>query len=137
MSDFVADVFQNEFLPAGAETVDAIVTVRSSEAGTGAPTAEAVQMIVIDTSGSMTEEGGRKIRAARAATKAAIDTIRDGAYFAVVGGNSAAYMIYPHEGLAIADDRSRADAKRRVDYVEATGGTAIGTWLQAAAYLGA
>ena len=136
MSDFVAEVFQNEFLPAGAETVDAIVTVKSSDAGTApATTTDAVQMIVIDTSGSMTEEGGRKIRAARTATKAAIDTIRDGAYFAVVGGNSGAYMIYPHEGLAVADEKTRSEAKERVSRVEAKGGTAIGTWLQAAAYL--
>ena len=46
---------------------------------------EAVEMIIIDTSGSMTEEGGRKWRAAQAATQAAIDTIRDGVHFAVVG----------------------------------------------------
>ncbi|MCP3989168.1 MAG: VWA domain-containing protein [Actinomycetia bacterium] len=135
MSDFVADVFQNEYLPAGAETVDAIVTVTSSDAGTTGPVADAVQMIVIDTSGSMTEEGGQKIRAARAATQAAIDTIRDGAYFAIVGGNSGAYMIYPHEGLAVATSQTRAEAKERVGRVEAKGGTAIGTWLQAAAYL--
>jgi hypothetical protein len=137
MSDFAADVFQNEYLPAGADTVDAIVTVTSNEAGTGtaAGAVDMVQMIVIDTSGSMTEEGGRKMRAARVATKAAIDTIRDGAHFAVVGGHSSAYMIYPHEGLAVADDRTRAEARDRVDRVEAKGGTAIGTWLQAAAYL--
>lgn len=144
MSDFAAEVFQNEFLPAGAETVDAIVTVRSSggsasggpAAGTGGGSSvEAVQMIIIDTSGSMTEEGGRKMRAAREATKAAVDTIRDGAHFAVVGGNGGAYMIYPHEGLAVASDRTRQEAKDRVNRVEAKGGTAIGTWLQAAAYL--
>ncbi|MDH3680821.1 MAG: VWA domain-containing protein [Acidimicrobiia bacterium] len=136
MSDFVAEVFQNEFLPVGAETVDAIVTVRSSGGATGAaPAADVVQMIIIDTSGSMTEEGGRKMRAARDATQAAIDTIRDGAHFAVVGGNGGAYMIYPHEGLAVSDARTRQEAKDRVDRVEAKGGTAIGTWLQAAAYL--
>lgn len=137
MSTFVAEVFQNEFLPAGAETVDAIVTVRSSGDASvaAAPAADAVQMIVLDTSGSMTEEGGAKIRAARSATQAAIDTIRDGVHFAVVGGNGGAYMIYPHEGLAVSDARSRQEAKDRVARVEAKGGTAIGTWLQAAAYL--
>ncbi len=136
MSDFVAEVFQNEFLPAGAGTVDAIVTVRSSGGGTAAAAAvDTVQMIIIDSSGSMSEEGGRKMRAAREATQAAIDTIRDGAHFAVVGGNGGAYMIYPHEGLAVADARTRQEAKERVGRVEAKGGTAIGTWLQAAAYL--
>jgi len=136
MSDFVAEVFQNEFLPAGAATVDAIVTVRSSGGGPIAAAAvDTVQMIIIDSSGSMSEEGGRKMRAAREATQAAIDTIRDGAHFAVVGGNGGAYMIYPHEGLAVADSRTRQEAKDRVARVEAKGGTAIGTWLQAAAYL--
>ncbi len=135
MTDFTAEVFQNEYLPAGAATVDAIVTVSSGGSGTGQAQADLVQVIAIDTSGSMTEEGGRKIRAARSATKAAVDTISDGVHFAVVGGNSGAYMIYPHEGLAVADDQTRAEAKARVDRVEAKGGTAIGTWLQAAAYL--
>ncbi|MEM8923368.1 MAG: VWA domain-containing protein [Actinomycetota bacterium] len=136
MSDFAAEVFQNEYLPAGADVVDAVVTVRSSGgASVGGPAPDMVQMIVIDTSGSMTEEGGRKMRAARDATKAAIDTIRDGVHFAVVGGNSGAYMIYPHEGLAVSDPTTRAEAKSIVDRVEAKGGTAIGTWLQAAAYL--
>jgi hypothetical protein len=92
-------------------------------------------MIVIDTSGSMTEEGGRKWGAAQVATQAAIDTIRDGAHFAVVGGNNAAYMIYPHEGLAVADPGTRTEAKSRVAMTQPQGGTAIGTWLQAAAYL--
>lgn len=138
MSDFVAEVFQNEFLPAGAETVDAIVTVKSSggaTAGASASTTDAVQMIIIDTSGSMTEEGGRKMRAAKAATQAAVDTIRDGVHFAVVGGNGGAYMIYPHEGLAVASAQTKQEAKARVAQAEAKGGTAIGTWLQAAAYL--
>ena len=138
MSDFVAEVFQNEFLPAGAETADAIVTVRSSGGGaTAAPAAstERVQLIIIDTSGSMTEEGGRKMRAARDATNAAIDTIEDGVNFAVIGGNGGAYMIYPHEGLATASASTKVEAKDRVTRVQAKGGTAIGTWLQAAAYL--
>ena len=136
MTDFTAEVFQNEFLPAGADTIDAVVTVRSTGEGTvGLNRREAVEMIVIDTSGSMQEEGGRKMRAAKTATQAAIDTIDDGVYFAIVGGNAGAYMIYPHEGLAIADARTRQEAKQMVGRVQANGGTAIGTWLKAAAYL--
>ncbi|MEM7340155.1 MAG: VWA domain-containing protein [Actinomycetota bacterium] len=135
MTDFVAEVFQNEYLPAGAEVVDAVVTVRSDVDTDGTGGADMVQLIVLDTSGSMNEEGGRKIRAARSATSAAIDTIADGVSFAVVGGHSSAYMIYPDEGLAVADEATRSAAKGRVDRIEASGGTAIGTWLQAAAYL--
>jgi hypothetical protein len=136
MTSFTAEVFQNEFLPAGADTIDAVVTVRSSgEGAVGTTRRDAVEMIVIDTSGSMQEEGGRKMRAARSATQAAIDTIDDGVYFAIVGGNAGAYMIYPHEGLAIADPRTREEAKQMVNRTQANGGTAIGTWLKAAAYL--
>ena len=135
-TNFSADVFQNEFLTAGADTIDAVVTVRSSGDGTaGTEVRDAVEMIVIDTSGSMQEEGGRKMRAARVATQAAIDTIEDGVYFAIVGGNAGAYMIYPHEGLAISDASTREAAKQMVNRTQANGGTAIGTWLKAAAYL--
>jgi hypothetical protein len=136
VTSFTAEVFQNEFLPAGADTVDAVVTVRSEgDEVAGGPRPESLEMIVIDTSGSMQEEGGRKMQAAKAATQAAIDTIDDGVYFAIVGGNAGAYMIYPREGLAIANTQSRQEAKQMVARTRANGGTAIGTWLKAAAYL--
>jgi hypothetical protein len=136
VTDFIAEVFQNEFLPAGADTVDAVVTVRSEGgAAAGGPRPESLEMIVIDTSGSMQEEGGRKMQAAKSATQAAIDTIDDGVYFAIVGGNAGAYMIYPREGLAIANAQTRQEAKQMVARTRANGGTAIGTWLKAAAYL--
>ncbi|MFV0525740.1 MAG: VWA domain-containing protein [Acidimicrobiales bacterium] len=138
MSEFRAEVFQNEYLPAGADTVDAIVTVVADgvrPAAAGSSAREFVELILLDTSGSMSEERGRKMRGAIEATQAAISTIGDGVYFAVVGGNSGAYMIYPREGLAVADDRTRSEARDRAGRMEASGGTAIGTWLQAGAYL--
>ncbi len=136
MTSFSAEVFQNEFLPAGADTVDAVVTVRSTGDGViGGPRPDSVEMIVIDTSGSMQEEGGRKMQAAKVATQAAIDTIDDGVYFAIVGGNAGAYMIYPRDGLAIANAQTRDEAKKMVSRTRANGGTAIGSWLKAAAYL--
>ena len=135
MSDFTAEVFQNEYLPSGSDTVDAVVTVRSAGGASTGPAADAVEILVIDTSGSMLEERGAKIHAARIATQAAIETLRDGVHFAVVGGASSAYMIYPAQGLAIADEASRREARGAVARVQATGGTAIGTWLEAAAYL--
>jgi len=140
MTDFTAEVFQNEFLPTGADTVDAVVTVTAApgaSAGTATRSGESLEIIVIDTSGSMQEEGGRKIRAAIEATQAAIDTIDDGCHFAIVGGTAGAYMIYPNDGLAVADQRSRQEAKASVARVRAKGGTAIGSWLRAAAYLAA
>lgn len=135
MSSFTADVFQNEYLPAGTEVVDAVVTVNAGEATGNSAQTGAVEVIVIDTSGSMSEDRGAKIQAARRATKAAIDVMDDGVEFAVVGGNEGAYMIYPNEGLAIASAKTREEAKKYVGRVRAKGGTAIGTWLRAAAYL--
>jgi hypothetical protein len=137
MVELNAEVFQNEYLAQGAEVVDAVVTVTAT-GGTagGRVTGETVEVIVIDTSGSMSGDRGRKIVAAREATKAAIDVIRDGVLFAVVGGTEVARTIYPAQiGLARADAATRADAKAAVDQVRAQGGTAIGTWLHATAHL--
>ncbi len=134
MTTFTAEVFQNEYLPSGADTVDAVVTVRSAEGG-AVTESNAIQIIVIDTSGSMQEANGRILHSAKAATQAAISTIRDGVKFAVIGGNHQAYSIYPPQGLAHADDMSRQQAAAAVNGVRADGGTAMGTWLKAAAEL--
>src|SRR5262249_9170827 len=72
---------------------------------------------------------GAKLRAAKEATAAAIDTIRNGVAFAVIAGSDRVRTIYPTEGLAIASSETRADAKEAVRKVRALGGTAIGTWL--------
>ncbi len=137
MADFAAEVFQNEYLSQGSDVVDAVVTVTATGGrGAGAPTGETVEVIVIDTSGSMAGDRGRKIVAAREATKAAIDTIRDGVLFAVVGGTQQARIVYPSTvGLARADAETRLAAKQAVDKVRAKGGTAIGSWLLAVAKL--
>ena len=137
MAEFSAEVFQNEYLAHGADVVDAVITVTASGGGsTVSPTGEVVEIIVIDTSGSMSGDRGRKIVAAREATKAAIDTIRDDVLFAVVGGTHRSQLAYPdHVGLARADARTRASAKSAVDGLQAKGGTAIGSWLLAAAHL--
>ncbi len=136
MTGFKAEVFQNEYLPAGVDTIDAVVTVKAEDAEVGVSAQrDAVEIIAIDTSGSMQEEGGAKMHAAKAATQAAIDTISDGVYFAIIGGNAGAYMVYPRDGLAVSSPSTRDEAKRMVSRVRANGGTAIGTWLKAAAFL--
>ncbi len=135
MTTFNAEVFQNEYLPAGADTVDAVVTVRSAAGGAVPTASNAIQIIVIDTSGSMQEESGRKMHSAKVATQAAISTIRDGVKFAVVGGNHQAYPIYPPQGLAVSTPESRQQASASVNGVRADGGTAMGSWLAAAASL--
>lgn len=133
MTQFNANVFQNEYLPEGGQVVDAVVTVTATEGGTVEPVAEVVEVIVIDVSGSMNEDGGAKIASARQATAAAIDVLRDGVKFAVVAGNHEARVLYPRSPqLAVSSPQTRADAKAFVAEVQGDGGTAMGTWLRGA-----
>ena len=137
---FTAEVYQNEFLPAGGRIVDAVVTVSAGgavtvPAGQQAPAPgehrppSAAQVIIVDTSGSMAYPP-TKLANAQKATGAAIDVLRDGVPFAVVAGDSMARMVYPiHTGMEPAGAASRAAAKAAVRRLQASGGTAISTWL--------
>ncbi|MER5430550.1 VWA domain-containing protein [Streptomyces sp. NPDC002588] len=141
---FSVDVYQNEYLPEGGREVNAIVTVTSTGGGTvgsavssphlyspGAGPSAAVA-IMVDCSGSM-DYPPAKMRNARDATAAAIDTLRDGVHFAVVGGTHVAKEVYPGGGrLAVADRTTREQAKQALRRLSAGGGTAIGTWLRLA-----
>ncbi|MEU6620320.1 VWA domain-containing protein [Streptomyces litmocidini] len=134
---FSVDVYQNEFLPEGGRDVNAIVTVTSTGGGTtgalaGGGPASAGVVIMVDCSGSM-DYPATKMRGAREATAAAVDTLRDGTHFAVVAGTHIAKEVYPgNGGLAVADARTRAEAKEALRRLSAGGGTAIGTWLRLA-----
>ncbi|MER0445669.1 VWA domain-containing protein [Streptomyces sp. Edi4] len=145
---FSVEVYQNEFLPEGGREVNAIVTVASTGGGTlgGGPLTTATVspvhvpgqapaaavVIMVDCSGSM-DHPPTKMRNARDATAAAIDTLRDGVEFAVVAGTHTAREVYPGNGrLATADSRTRAQAKDALRKLSAGGGTAIGTWLRLA-----
>ncbi|MFF4171115.1 VWA domain-containing protein [Streptomyces sp. NPDC001744] len=134
---FSVDVYQNEFLPEGGRDVSAIVTVTSTGGGTGGPAGTgdsggAGVVIMVDCSGSM-EYPSTKMRGAREATAAAVDTLRDGTSFAVVAGTHVAKEVYPGNGrLAVADARTRDEAKGALRRLSAGGGTAIGTWLRLA-----
>ncbi|MFG2191670.1 VWA domain-containing protein [Streptomyces sp. NPDC048639] len=139
---FSAEVYQNEYLPAGGSEVNAIVTV-TCRGGTGGPRASArtrggrggpgaAVVIMVDCSGSM-EYPPTKMRHARDATAAAIGTLRDGVAFAVVSGTHRASEVYPGGGrLAVADTVARAQAVQALSGLSAGGGTAIGTWLRLA-----
>jgi len=141
---FSMEVYQNEYLPEGGREVNAIVTVTSTGGGTvGSAVAaphlytpgqgpDAAVAIMVDCSGSM-DYPPTKMRGARDATAAAIDALRDGVYFAVIGGTHVATEVYPGSGgLAVADTRTREHAKQALRRLSAGGGTAIGTWLRLA-----
>ncbi|MFD7228016.1 VWA domain-containing protein [Streptomyces sp. NPDC059881] len=145
---FSVEVYQNEFLPEGGRDVNAIVTVTSTGGGTNgripatgtaaSPSSipgqrtDAAVVIMVDCSGSM-DYPPTKMRNARDATSAAIDTLRDGTAFAVIAGTHVAAEVYPGGGrLAIADPSTRGQAKEALRRLSASGGTAIGTWLRLA-----
>ncbi|MEV8478182.1 VWA domain-containing protein [Streptomyces sp. NPDC051173] len=146
---FAVEVYQNAHLPEGGRDVDAIVTVTSTGGGTTgetpipaqlspagyAPRAQAPDaavVIMVDCSGSM-EYPPTKMRNARDATAAAVDTLRDGVAFAVVAGTHQAKEAYPGGGrLAVAGPVTRQQAKEALCKLTPGGGTAIGTWLRLA-----
>jgi len=133
MADFTAQVFQNEYLPAGGDTVDAVITVNSAQGTETGSSQGLLEVIIVDMSGSMNEDGGAKVRAAKAATAVAIDALDDGVEFAIIAGTDRAMQIYPHTGTATSDPQNRNEAKKTVKRMRADGGTAIGTWLRLAA----
>ncbi|MGW0779645.1 vWA domain-containing protein [Streptomyces sp. NPDC002913] len=145
---FSVEVYQNAYLPEGGREVNAIVTVTSTGGGTtgGVPLTDAAPVparapgqapdaavvLMVDCSGSM-DYPPTKMRNARDATAAAIDTLRDGTRFAVVAGTHVAKDVYPGNGrLATADAATKAQAKEALRRLSAGGGTAIGTWLRLA-----
>ncbi len=132
--EFTVEVFQNEYLSAGAREVNAVVTVTAtgSEVSRSAATGCAAEIIVVDSSGSMGAPVWKLIQA-RQATAAAIDALRDGVAFAIVAGSHVARALYPLDArLTTANARTRADAKRALRHLRAGGGTAIGEWLRLA-----
>lgn len=131
MAVITAEVFQNEFLPQDGTDVHAIVTLTSEGAG-AADTASGgiAEIIMVDTSGSMT---GRNLDAARYAAQVAVDQIPDGTWFAIVAGSHVAQRVFPYPNASVAmvqmEPGARAEAKRAISRLAASGGTAMSTWL--------
>ena len=138
MTGFSVQVFSNEFLPPDGTEVHAVVTVASSGTPSGTRPVEAIEVLVLDSSGSMQADG--RIHEARRALAAAVSQIRDGVWFSVVAGTDVARLVYPaptepgyHSGAVRADATTRARALEAIRNVRADGGTAMSTWLAAAA----
>ncbi|MEU0538895.1 VWA domain-containing protein [Nocardia sp. NPDC005978] len=120
---------QNEYLAEGVRTVDAIISVETSDdLMVAAPAQERVEILIIDCSGSMA--GADKFPGARRATLAALDVLPDGCRFAIVEGTDKAEVVYPRDGAtAVADRATRQAARLALDKLHPHGGTAMGTWL--------
>jgi hypothetical protein len=131
MAQFTTEVFQNEFLPDGGTDVHAIVRVTCSGAGQAfaAAGAEAAEVLIVDTSGSMGVNG---IAQGRYAATVALTEIVDGTWFAVIAGNHVGSLVYPAfaaQQMVRMDARTRQEASMAVQQLRADGGTAMGTWL--------
>jgi hypothetical protein len=124
-NDFKAEVFQNEYLPAGASEVHAIMTVTAGE-GTTPSTQGRLFGILCDVSGSM--EGG-KIAAAKTAMTKLVNMLPLDCNFFIVTGSDETRLVSP---VAPATAKNREAAVAAIRAIAANGGTRISVWLQAA-----
>jgi hypothetical protein len=124
-NDFKAEVFQNEYLPAGASEVHAIMTVTAGE-GTAPSTQGRLFGILCDVSGSM--EGG-KIAAAKTAMTKLVNMLPLDCNFFIVTGSDETRLVSP---VAPATAKNREAAVAAIRAISANGGTRISVWLQAA-----
>ncbi len=134
-SQFKAEVFQNQYLPAGAKEVHAIMTVTATGLGSGPiaaatpdgdATSRRVFGIICDISGSMQ---GSKIQAAKQAMAKLVELMPPDDYFFILVGSHTARVVVPTV-LATAANKARAtEIIRRID---ANGTTVISTWLKEA-----
>jgi Ca-activated chloride channel family protein len=133
--DFSLAVSQNRYLSTEDDEMHAVLTVTASGAIEAGAAPEVAEVIAIDCSGSMAYPP-TTLAAAQRATRAAIDTLRDGALFAVIEGTDVARMVYPTApGLIAATPDTRRAAKDAVVKLRANGGTAMGKWLKLARQL--
>ena len=132
---FTATTHQNEYLPAGATEVHAIVTVTADE-HTQVTASERCIVLIVDDSGSMANPMA-KMQHARHAVMESVKALPDGVKFAVIAGNNIARAVYPPRGIDLveANDRTRYEAWEAAKQIQPSGGTAISTWLAAARQL--
>ncbi|TDD89935.1 VWA domain-containing protein [Actinomadura rubrisoli] len=141
LPEFTIRVDQNPYLPAEASEMHAVVSIeaRTSSTGRDGPRGaagppgrqSAAEIIIVDTSGSMSYSG--KMAAAKRAAKAAVNVLRDDVHFAVVAGANQPRMVYPKgERLVQVSDKTRRGAASAIGRLDAAGGTAIGSWLRLA-----
>ncbi|MEK8172174.1 VWA domain-containing protein [Streptomyces sp. M19] len=125
---------QHKYLSYDHDAMHAVVAVGASGLGAAARDTRAAEVIVIDCSGSMGWPH-TKIAAARQATAAAVQLLRDGTRFAIVEGTDQARWCirrWPDGGGGprLAGGRGAFGGR-----LVAVGGTAMGAWLELAGRL--
>jgi len=122
---FGIESFFNPHLPVGVDRIDAILTVSAAKASPDAPgqqtqasTTHKAVFFIIDSSGSMNENG--KIAQARLAVRKCIDSVNPDTHFGVIAFSNGAKLIVP---LAPATPEAKARAHDKVKALDAVGGT--------------
>ena len=123
MTQFKAEVFQNAYVPQGANEVNAIMTVTAEGTAAGTTTGGRMIGIICDCSGSM--DGG-KIHAAKDAMVRMVWMLPADAWFFVIAGGEAGQIVTPALP-ATPENKQRAIAE--IKKIRAIGGTCISTWL--------
>ncbi len=126
---FIAEVFQNPYLPQGAKEVNAIMTITTNGndgVAIAAPKSQRLFGIICDTSGSM---GGAKMIAAKEAIIQIINLLPTEAAFFVITGSSRAKLLVP---LVNAVPENKLRAISQVKEISANGGTVMSSWLHPA-----
>jgi hypothetical protein len=132
---FALEIIQHDRWPPDTAEIQALIRVTATPGdhpGDGLTAAGLAEIIIMDCSGSMGKPPG-KLRAAKRAAHAAVDTMRDGVEFAVLSGRSRAEAVYPHgPALALSAPDTRDAAKRAIDRLYPNDGTKISSWLRQA-----
>ncbi len=123
---FNIEAYQNQYLPAGADRVDAVLSVTAPgqrEGGTAAETVETVIGLIVDTSGSMS---GDRIHAVKYAAESAINLLDEHTTFFVVTFQGSAQVVVPP---ARATPQAKNEAAGQLRRLQAYNGTAMSTGL--------
>ncbi len=124
---FKLDAFLNPYLSAGANRVDAILTIQASGNSSTSPSRHTAAVgLILDTSGSME---GNRILSVKHATRKAIEMLDSDTWFFVAAFSDHATLISP---LMQASMSNKLAADQRVERLEARGGTRMSTGLNMA-----
>ena len=125
---FKIESFFNPHLSAGADRIDAVLTVTATPGGDTAVSARGGRAIafVIDRSGSM-QDGGR-IEAAKHAARVCINLLDEAAQFCVIAFNHEPHVLVP---LCPATHQNKERAHREIRRLSADGGTVFSEALLA------
>lgn len=130
MPTFTAKVFQNPYLPRGAEEVHAIVSLAAQEPdGLVRADGPLAFGLLLDASGSMGDGGGERLRHAKAAVIEAIQQLREGCHFFLVAGRDRAETLASPRRVT---PENRAAAIEAVRQLDSGGGTRMSHWLRLA-----